>query len=84
MICSATQLFPFAQQYALLTGADFCEGLRAVAAGSDRAQAVGGPGDAYLLLTPMGWIWATEPKPEQADDQSDWLETRNYLRTCPL
>ncbi|ARK13080.1 hypothetical protein A6C57_23575 [Fibrella sp. ES10-3-2-2] len=84
MTASPAQLFPFALQYAQLAGADFCEGLLAVAAGSDRAQAVGGPGDPYLLLTPMGWTWATEPEPEQADDQSDWLETRNYLRTCIL
>ena len=80
MTVSAADLFSFAQQYATLAGADFCDGLRAVEVGNNRAEAVGGPGDEYLLLTPSGWVWETEPAQEEEYTDTDRWESEMESR----
>ena len=75
-----TLIFTYARQYAALANADLCDGLRAVTAGNNRADVVTGPGDEYLLLTPIGWAWATEPSEQEEYTAADRYENEVYSR----
>ncbi|CCG99809.1 hypothetical protein FAES_1799 [Fibrella aestuarina BUZ 2] len=77
-----------AVQYSDENNVTFCDALRIVAAGSDRALVVANIGDTYSELAKNGageWVWVE--RVEAADDEADddgYYETKRFLATCAL